>query len=152
MILTKVWVPFDLEVLMKFGIFGRFLSISCLTFGTHIFNIYHMTHWIVTNFDLLDGNLNDHLLPQFFFLWLLWYTKMRGFECRPFFFYIYSPLAPQVRPKMNDKRPSKFQFYFSGVLEAFSMLRKWKKKIVSLDFGDNPIYPISNPDGQDREV
>ena len=60
--------------------------------------------------------------------------------------------APQVRLKMNDKKPSKFQFYFSGVLEAFSMLKKWKKKFASLDFGDNPIYPISNPDGQDREV
>ena len=47
---------------------------------------YRMTHWIVTNFNLLDGNLNDHLLPQFFFLWLLWDTKMRGFDCRPFFF------------------------------------------------------------------
>ena len=32
--------------------------------------------------------------------------------------------APQVRLKMNDKKPSKFQFYFSGVLEAFSMLKK----------------------------
>ena len=53
---------------------------------------------------------------------------------------------------MNDKKPSQFQFYFSGVLEAFSMLKKGEKKIVSLDFGDNPIYPISNPDGQDREV
>ena len=30
--------------------------------------------------------------------------------------------------------------------------KKIKKKIVSLDLGDNPIYPISNPDGQDREV
>ena len=27
-----------------------------------------------------------------------------------------------------------------------------KKVFVSLDFGDNPIYPISNPDGQDQEV
>ena len=54
--------------------------------------------------------------------------------------------------KMNDKKPSPFQFHFSGVLEAFSMLKKMKKQIVSLDFGDNPIYPISNPDGQDREV
>ena len=53
---------------------------------------------------------------------------------------------------MNDKKPSKFQFYFSGVLEDFLMLKKLKKKFVSLDFGDNPIYPISNPDGQDREV
>ena len=32
--------------------------------------------------------------------------------------------SPQVRLKMNDKKPSKFQFYFSGVLEAFSMLKK----------------------------
>ena len=61
-------------------------------------------------------------------------------------------ITPQVRLKMNDKKPSKFQFYFSGVLEAFSMLKKWKKKFASLDFGDNPIYPISNPDGQDQEV
>ena len=37
-------------------------------------------------------------------------------------------ISPQVRLKMNDKKPSKFQFYFSGVLEAFSMLKKWKKK------------------------
>ena len=60
--------------------------------------------------------------------------------------------SPQVRLKMNDKKPSKFQFYFSGVLEALSMLKKMKKKFASLDFGDNSIYPISNPDGQDREV
>ena len=32
--------------------------------------------------------------------------------------------TPQVRLKMNDKKPSKFQFYFSGVVEAFSMLKK----------------------------
>ena len=32
--------------------------------------------------------------------------------------------SPQVRLKMNDKKPSKFQFYFSGVVEAFSMLKK----------------------------
>ena len=32
--------------------------------------------------------------------------------------------TPQVRLKMNDKKPSKFQFYFSGVLEAFSILNK----------------------------
>ena len=30
--------------------------------------------------------------------------------------------------------------------------KKMKKKTASLDFGDNQIYPISNPDGQDREV
>ena len=33
---------------------------------------------------------------------------------------------PQVRLKMNDKKPSKFQFYFSRVLEAFSMLKNQK--------------------------
>ena len=38
---------------------------------------------------------------------------------------------------MNDKKPSKFQLYFSGVLEAFFDAKKMKKKIVSLDFGDN---------------
>ena len=27
--------------------------------------------------------------------------------------------TPQVRLKMNDKKPSRFQFDFSGVLEAF---------------------------------
>ena len=32
--------------------------------------------------------------------------------------------TPQVRLKMNDKKPSRFQFYFSEVLEAFSMLKK----------------------------
>ena len=26
--------------------------------------------------------------------------------------------TPQVRLKMNDKKPSQFQFFFSGVLEA----------------------------------
>ena len=64
-------------------------------------------------------------------------------------------LSPRHIPgetKKNDKKPSNFQFYFSGVLEAFSMLKKWKQIFASLDFGDNPIYPISNPDGQDREV
>ena len=35
---------------------------------------------------------------------------------------------PQVRLKMNEKKPSQFQFHFSGVLEAFSMLKKFKKK------------------------
>ena len=35
---------------------------------------------------------------------------------------------------------------------SFFDAKKMKKKIVFLDFGDNPIYPISNPDGQDRKV
>ena len=30
-------------------------------------------------------------------------------------------ISPQVRTKMNDKKPSKFQFYFSGVLEAYQL-------------------------------
>ena len=35
---------------------------------------------------------------------------------------------------------------------SFFDAKKMKKKIASLDFGDNPIYPISNPDGQDQKV
>jgi hypothetical protein len=49
---------------------------------------------------------------------------------------------------MNSNKPSKFQFHFPGLLESFSML----KKNANLDFGDNPIYLISNPDGQDRDL
>ena len=33
--------------------------------------------------------------------------------------------------KMNDKKPSWFQFHFSGVLETFSMLRNEKKKLLT---------------------
>ena len=41
----------------------------------------------------------------------------------------------------------------SGARSFFDAKKmKKKKKIASLDFGDNPIYPISNPDGQDREI
>ena len=54
---------------------------------------------------------------------------------------------------MNDKKPSQFQFHFSEVLETFLTLKKMKKmKIANMEFGGNPIYPISNPDGQDPEV
>ena len=35
---------------------------------------------------------------------------------------------------------------------SFFDAKKIKKIFASLDFGDNPMYPISNPDGQDREV
>ena len=35
---------------------------------------------------------------------------------------------------------------------SFFDAKKMKKKIASLDFRDNPIFPISNSDGQDREV
>ena len=52
---------------------------------------------------------------------------------------------------MDDKKPSQFQFPFSGVLEAFSMLKKMKEN-ATLEFGGNPIYQISNPDGQDHKV
>ena len=31
-----------------------------------------------------------------------------------------------AKARTVDKKPSKFQFYFSGVLEAFSMLKKSK--------------------------
>ena len=36
-----------------------------------------------------------------------------------------------------------------GARRFFKAKKMKKKKIASLDFGDNPIYPISNPDGQD---
>ena len=41
--------------------------------------------------------------------------------------------AHLLKPKENDR----FQFHFSVVLEGF---------------GDNPIYPTSNPDEQDLKV
>ena len=66
-------------------------------------------------------------------------AKHTSVQCLP-------PKSPKVRLKMNDKKPSKFQFYFSGVL------KNEKKNFASLDLEDNPIYPISNPDGQDRKV
>ena len=47
--------------------------------------------------------------------------KVCSFILLPFWFH-FASIPPQVRLKMNDKKPSKFQFYFSGVLEAFSML------------------------------
>ena len=39
-----------------------------------------------------------------------------------------------------------------GARSFFDAKKMKKKRIVSLDFGDNPIYLISNLDGQDREV
>ena len=53
---------------------------------------------------------------------------------------------------MNDEKPSKFQFHFPGQLVPFSMLKNEKKNSANLDFGDNPIYLISDPDGQEQEV
>ena len=58
-------------------------------------------------------------------------------------------LSPQVRLKMNDKKPSQFQFYFSGVLEAFSMLKKWKKKFL-LAWTSEIIQFIRYPIQMDR--
>ena len=34
----------------------------------------------------------------------------------------------------------------------FSILKKFKKKSANLDFGDNPIYSIYAPDGQDQKI
>ena len=39
-----------------------------------------------------------------------------------------------------------------GARSSFDAKKMKKKKFASLDFGDNPIYPISTPDGQDWEV
>ena len=52
--------------------------------------------------------------------------------------------------KVNEEKLSKCQFHFPRLLEACPMLKKWKKKIVAMDSWDNPIYPISDPDGQDQ--
>ena len=65
------------------------------------------------------------------------------------------PTTPQVRPKMNDKKPSKFQYLIlllRGARSFFDAKKMKKTNFASLDFGNNPIYPISNSDGQDREV
>ena len=45
-------------------------------------------------------------------------------ERKIYHFHFQVSQSPQVRLKMNDKKPSRFQFHFSGVLEAFSMLKK----------------------------
>ena len=58
--------------------------------------------------------------------------------------------APQVRLKMNDKKPSKFQLYFSGVLKAFSRLKKWKKKKFLLAWTSEIIQLIRYPIQMDR--
>ena len=49
--------------------------------------------------------------------------------------------------KMNDIKPSKFQFHFPGLLVAKEM-----KKNVPMAIGDNPTYPITDPEGQEGEV
>ena len=35
---------------------------------------------------------------------------------------------------------------------SFSDAKKMKKKFVPMDSWDNPIYPISDPDGQDQDL
>ena len=39
-----------------------------------------------------------------------------------------------------------------GARSFFDAKKVKKKKFANSDFRDNPIYPISNPDGQNREV
>ena len=39
-----------------------------------------------------------------------------------------------------------------GARSFFDAKKMKKKFFASLDFGDNQIYPISNPDGQNREI
>ena len=38
----------------------------------------------------------------------------------------------------------------SKAARGLSHAKKMKKKIVAMDSWDNPIYPISDPDGQDQ--
>ena len=38
-----------------------------------------------------------------------------------------------------------------GARIFFDAKKQKEKNFANLDFGDNPIYPISNPDGQDQE-
>jgi len=52
--------------------------------------------------------------------------------------------------EINEEKPSKFKFHFPEVLVPFSMLKKRRKNSALLDLGDNPIYPISDPDGQEQ--
>ena len=48
---------------------------------------------------------------------------------------------------MKKKKASSIQFNFPAFLGPCSMLNKLsKKKIISLELGDNPIYPIRNLD------
>ena len=53
------------------SIFGTYLHAYVLQIVKKYDELYRITHW----FGLLDGNQNDHLSPQFFFLWDLWHTK-----------------------------------------------------------------------------
>ena len=47
--------------------------------------------------------------------------------------------------KKNEQVPTPLPKAASSLSDA----KKMKKKIVPMDSWDNPIYPISDPDGQD---
>ena len=53
-----------------------------------------------------------------------------------------------LKMKTNDKKPSQFQFDFPRLLEACLLLKKMKRNPVHVAIRDNPIYPISHPEGQ----
>ena len=90
--------------------------------------MYRITHWYCPNFGLLDGYQNDHLSPQFFFLWDLWHTMMLDY--RPFFSHIqclgavhgfwsfyYGWKGPclGVFPILQYKRPQGEEGFFLGI-------------------------------------
>ena len=49
---------------------------------------------------------------------------------------------------MNEVNPISLLW---GARDSFNA-KEMKKKFPNLDFADNPIYPISNPDGQYQEA
>ena len=52
--------------------------------------------------------------------------------------------------KVNDKKPQ-VSILLPKAASSLSDAKKMKKKIfVPMDSWDNPIYPISDPDGQDQ--
>ena len=53
---------------------------------------------------------------------------------------------------MNENNNQVPILLLRGARSFFDAKKIKRKEFVSLDFGDNPIYPISNPDGQDQEV
>ena len=63
-----------------------------------------------------------------------------------------SPLTPGETENEWQKTKQVPILLFRGARSFFDAKKMKKKNFASLDFGDNPIYPISNPDGQDREV
>ena len=63
--------------------------------------------------------------------------------------FIYTPGETENEWKKNKQVPI---LLLRGARSFFDAKKMKKKNFASLDFGNNPIYPISNPDGQDREV